>query len=133
MTEPASRRVAASMSGIVAPADRHFRRPDVLPGRRRRASQRLLAAGRVLAVALVISAAAIWAVRAVLASGLLDVDRIVVRGNARLSSAEIEGLLADLRGRHILDVDLEAARRRVLESPWVASATLALMVTVGRT
>ena len=123
MIDRTARRVLSSTSGVVAPADRHFRRPDVPPGRRRR-GQRLLLAGRLAAAALVVSAVAFWAGQAVLQSGLLDVNRIVVRGNARLSAADVEALVADLRGEHILDVDLEAYQRRVLESPWVASVTL---------
>jgi cell division protein FtsQ len=111
-------------SGVLAPADRHYRRPDVRPGRRRRLGQRLWQAGRVLGVVLVVSAAAFWAGQAVVHSRLLNVDRIVVRGNARLSSAEVETLLVDLRGQHILDVDFGQYQRRLLDSPWVASVTL---------
>ena len=54
----------------------------------------------------------------------LQVGRIVVTGNVRLSSAEVQALAHGLYGRSILTADLDACRRRLLESPWVADAAL---------
>jgi hypothetical protein len=54
----------------------------------------------------------------------LQVGRIVVTGNERLSSAEVQALTHGLYGRSILTADLTACRRRLLESPWVADAAL---------
>jgi cell division septal protein FtsQ len=113
-----------STSGVLAPADRNFRRPDVRPGRRRRLGQRMWQAARISGGALLVAAAAFWAGQVVLGSSLLEVDRIVVRGNNRLSAADVHALLGDLRGRHILEVDLAQYERRLLESPWIASVTL---------
>ena len=113
-----------STSGVLAPADRHFRRPDVRPGRRRRLGQRLWQAARLSGGALVAAAAVLWVGQAVLGSSLLDVDRVIVRGNHRLSAADVDALLVDLRGRHILEVNLTQYERRLLESPWIASVTL---------
>ncbi len=124
MSSRSARRGLPSTSGVLAPADRHYRRPDVRPGRRRRIGQRFLQVGRLLAVAIVVAAATFWGGQAVVRSELLSVDRIVVRGNARLSTAEVETRLADLKGQHILDVDFSLYQRRLLDSPWVASVTI---------
>ncbi len=58
------------------------------------------------------------------ASAHLQVQRIAVSGHDRLTLEEIEGRLEGLRGRHLLEVDLDTWRRRLLESPWVADARL---------
>jgi cell division septal protein FtsQ len=124
MSARAAHRGLRSTSGVLAPADRHFRRPDVRPGRRRRLGQRLWQAARLSGAALVAAAAVLWVGQAVLGSSLLDVDRVIVRGNQRLSAADVDALLVDLRGRHILEVNLAQYQRRLLESPWIASVTL---------
>lgn len=54
----------------------------------------------------------------------LQVQRIVVEGNTRLSSGEVQMLLGGLRGQSILTADLVRFRGRLLESPWVAEAAL---------
>ena len=41
-----------------------------------------------------------------------------------LSSGEVLSLVAGLQGRSILALDLEEWRRRLLDSPWVADASL---------
>jgi len=119
-----ARRGLPSTPGVQAPADRHYRRPDVRPGRRRRIGIRILRAARFAVVTLVVAGAAIWLGQTVVRSRLLDVDRVVLRGNERLSDADVHALLDGLRGEHILGVDLEAYRRKLLRSPWVESVTL---------
>ena len=52
------------------------------------------------------------------------VANIDVRGNQRLSTGEVRGLMDGLVGRSILAVDLEEWRRAILNSPWVADASL---------
>jgi cell division septal protein FtsQ len=111
-------------AGVGATADRRFRRPDVRPGRRRRVSQVVWRAGRVALLALAVVAAGGWTVRAVLGSRLFTVESVVVTGNSRLTGTEVDALLDGLRGRNILQVDLDAYRRSLMDSPWVAGATL---------
>jgi cell division septal protein FtsQ len=55
---------------------------------------------------------------------LLRVQTIAVRGNARLSSGQVQALVADLQGSSILRLDLDDFRRRLIESPWVADAAI---------
>lgn len=60
----------------------------------------------------------------VLKSPPLAVSQLVVRGNSRLSSGEVEALLDGVRGQSILLVNLDECRRRLMDSPWVADVTL---------
>ena len=55
---------------------------------------------------------------------MLQVDRIVVRGNERLSRGEILAVLNGLRGESLVWTDLDRWRRRLLASPWVRDAAL---------
>jgi cell division septal protein FtsQ len=74
--------------------------------------------------ALVALAIVAWVASVFLNAAVLQVDRLVVRGNARLSTAEVEARLEGIHGESILRVDLERYRLRLIESPWVASAEL---------
>lgn len=110
---------------VNAPADKRFRRAHVAPSRRRRLRDRVW---RRLARSAVILAGLGYA--GYVATGLifdatvLGIDRVVVRGNARLSTGAVLALVSDLRGENILAVDLDARRRRLVTSPWVAEASL---------
>jgi cell division protein FtsQ len=77
------------------------------------------------AVALVlVTYASYRAMEIVLSASTLQIARIVVRGNARISSGEVQALVDGLRGTNILTADLRAYRARLLQSPWVADAAL---------
>jgi cell division protein FtsQ len=110
---------------VSAPADKRFRRAHLKPARKRSG----WAAWHWRAVALVIVVgfalyAAHRAIGVVAGLPIFEVQRIVVRGNHRLSSGEVAAQLEGLRGQSILSVDLEEWRRGVLSSPWVADASL---------
>jgi cell division septal protein FtsQ len=60
----------------------------------------------------------------VLHASALQVRRISVHGNVRLSSGEVQAIVEGLRGSSILTVDLPAYRRRLMDSPWVADVAL---------
>jgi cell division septal protein FtsQ len=111
-------------SGIHAPTDRRFRRPDVRPERRRlmRATWRIARWGGPAVIAL---ALAFWLGRVLVASEWLRVQQVVVRGTVRLSTDDVEMLLAGLRTENILSVALDGYRQRLLDSPWIERATLA--------
>jgi cell division protein FtsQ len=55
----------------------------------------------------------------VLGAGVLEVSRISMRGNQRLSDGEVLALVEGLRGANIVTVNLDEWRERVLASPWV--------------
>ena len=113
------------MSAVAAPADRRFRRAHVKPARRKR-TWRALAwpAIRYGLVALVASLVVYRGVQVSANAHLLEVNRIVVHGNERLSKGEVLAVLSGLRGESLLWTDLDAWRRRLLSSPWVRDAAL---------
>ena len=113
------------MSAVAAPADRRFRRAHVKPARRKR-TWRALAwpAIRYGLGAAVASLAVYRGVQVSANAHLLEVNRIVVHGNERLSKGEVLAVLSGLRGESLLWTDLEAWRRRLLSSPWVRDAAL---------
>jgi cell division protein FtsQ len=129
----ARRGLPVMTAGVAAPADRRFKRPDVRPARRRRLGQLALRAAKVvLAGALVLGAGA-WVTHEILGSRLLAVSHLVVRGNTRLSTDDVQMLLDGMTGQNILRVDFADFRKRLMDSPWVADATLwrVLPSTVG--
>jgi cell division septal protein FtsQ len=104
---------------IPVPADRRFRRPDNRPVRatwRRFLTRRAAwwTGGFALAVA-----ATVWAGTELLSAAALNIDRVVVRGNSRVTAAEIEQRLEGIRGENILRADLEGYRARLLALPWI--------------
>jgi cell division protein FtsQ len=113
------------MSPVHAPADKRFRRAHVKPGRRR---PRWAVLARPIVTYGLLAAAAGYAIYrggAVLAHArVLQIDRIVVRGNSRLSSGEVLAVLTGLRGENIVWSDLDQWRDRLLASPWVEEAAL---------
>ena len=109
---------------VRAPADKRFRRAHVRPARKQRWRRMLLTGARALALVVALGYAGYRAADLILAAGVLKVDRIVVKGNQRISTGEIQALVSDLRGQNILAVDLTAWQSRLAASPWVGRATL---------
>ena len=110
---------------VKAPTERNFRRTKVKPARRKRLRPRIAWAivRRALSVLLLLFGI-YQSVSFAFTTPLLRVDHIAVRGNARLSSGEVQALVEDLRGTSILRADLDAFRRRLIESPWIANVAL---------
>jgi cell division protein FtsQ len=111
---------------VKAANEKNFRRAKtVRPSRKRgskpRVSWRMIGLGVVTVVGLV---TLYRAFDLVVHASSLQVQRIVVEGNTRLSSGEVQTLLAELRGQSILTADLVRFRGRLMESPWVAEAAL---------
>lgn len=110
--------------GVPAQADRRFRRPDVRPtggGTLRRMPRRVVA---IVAVVLVAIAILAYGAYDVLTSRWFTVRQIVVHGTSRLAPGDVEALVGDLRHDNILLANLDRYRQQVLDSPWIASATL---------
>lgn len=105
--------------------EKNFRRAKVKPGRRK--SGRRWISWRVARVALALAVVLYGAWRGfalVLDATALQVSRLAVRGNVRLSKGEVQQLVHGLYGAHILTVDLAKHRQALLDSPWVADAAL---------
>lgn len=118
---PGRRGAVGSTAGISAPADKRFKRPDTRPARRRTNTAKIV---RLSVIGVVTLVAVFWIGGALLGSRALTVSQIAVRGNSRLSAADVERLIGSLRGANILQVDLDAYHTKLLDSPWIASATL---------
>src|SRR5437667_11177455 len=113
------------MSPVAAPADRRFRRAHVKPARKRSAVRAFLRPlVRYGVVALVLVYGAYRASAVVAHARMLQVDRIVVRGNERLSRGDVLAVLNGLRGESLVSTDLDRWRMRLLASPWVRDAAL---------
>jgi cell division septal protein FtsQ len=111
---------------VKAPTEKNFRRPKVKPGKRKgpaRAPIPWRAARWTAAVVLVIYSG-YRAFDLVVSASTLQVRRINVHGNVRVSAGEVRVLVDGLRGSSILTADLAAYRARLLESPWVADVAL---------
>jgi cell division septal protein FtsQ len=112
------------MAGVAAPADKRFRRPDARPGRRRWTHILTWRMGAIALAVVVTLGAVVGLAGMVLGSSLFAVDRVVVRGNVRLSAGEVEALADGLRGENILRLDFDRYRRQLMDSPWVSGVTL---------
>lgn len=113
------------MSLIAAPADKRFRRVHVKPARRRGWWRGLLEpVGLYGGVGLLVALVTYEAGALVYRAGVLQIDRVVVTGNERLSSGDVLALLTGMRGEHILRTDLPGWRQRLMASPWVRDAAL---------
>ena len=113
------------MSAVAVPADRRFRRVHVKPARKHRFWRGLVRplVGCGLA-ALVLVYGIYRGTNVVAHARALQIDRIIVDGNARLSKGEVLAVLSGLRGESLVWIDLDAWRRRLMSSPWVRDAAL---------
>lgn len=110
---------------VTAPADKRFRRAHLKPSRRRPSfASRRWRAGIAVAVVGLALYASHRAVAVVAGLEIFHVDQINVRGNHRLSNGEVLAILESLRGRSVLSADLAEWRRALMNSPWVADASL---------
>jgi cell division protein FtsQ len=110
---------------VAAPADRRFRRAHVKPGRRRARWRAIAWPALQFGVLVPLAGYAAYQGGAVMREArVLRIDRVAVRGNQWLSQGEALAVLDGLRGENILWADLDAARERLLASPWVREAAL---------
>ena len=113
------------MSRVAAPADKHFRRAHVKPARKRRKWRSLVQPAMRYALApLALLFGAYYGTSVVAHAHMLQVDRIVVHGNERLSKGEVLAVLNGLRGESLIWTDLNRWRHRLMSSPWVRDAAL---------
>jgi cell division septal protein FtsQ len=110
---------------VKARPEKNFRRSTAKATRRKSKKRRISWRAIRIVVSIVLVVYAMYrAFDLVVSASSLQVRHIVVHGNNRMSSKEIEALAAGLRGTSILTADLEAFRRRLLKSPWVAEVAL---------
>jgi cell division septal protein FtsQ len=110
---------------VKAPSEKNFRRARVKPAKRK-SRRAWISWRRVRAVVCggLVVYASYRAIDLVASASTLQVRRIAVHGNVRLSAGEVQTLVDGLRGTNILTANLAAYRRRLLDSPWVADVAL---------
>jgi cell division protein FtsQ len=113
---------------VKAPAEKNYRRSKVRPGSRkggigvlRFLSWRL---ARYAVAIVVVGYAGYTVTTLVLHASALQVRRIAVHGNVRISSGEVQAIVDGLRGSSILTADLGGYRQRLMKSPWIADVAL---------
>jgi cell division protein FtsQ len=110
---------------VNARVEKNFRRARVKPTKRKSSRPRLSWRRlRGAACAVLVAYAGYRAFDLVVSASTLQVRRINVHGNVRLSAGEVQTLMGGLRGTSILTADLHAYRQRLLDSPWVADVAL---------
>jgi cell division septal protein FtsQ len=113
---------------VKAPAEKNYRRSKVRPGSRKRGAGVLRFASwrlaRYAAAIGVVAYAGYTATTLVLHASALQVRRIAVHGNVRISSGEVQAIVDGLRGSSIITADLDGYRRRLMRSPWIADVAL---------
>src|SRR5207249_2854086 len=96
-------------------ADKRFRRAQVKPSRKRRAWRAVVRPILVYAGATCALAYALFRTTVIVAHAhVLQVDRIVVHGNERLSKGDVLAVMSGLRGESLLWTDLDRWRKRLL-------------------
>jgi cell division septal protein FtsQ len=107
------------------PADKRFRRSHLRPTSRRDSwrgrSLRLVAIGGGALLLLVLASGVVGYV---LGSSTFTVRRITVSGNQRLSTGEVQALLGHLVGSSMIAADIDAARDKLHDYPWVDHARI---------
>jgi len=113
---------------VKAPSEKGFRRANVRPGGKKNGGgvMRWLSwrSARWALAVLVVFYSGYRATSLVLHASGLQVSRISVHGNVRLSIGEVQAIVDGLRGSSILTADLPGYRRRLMESPWVADVAM---------
>ena len=109
---------------VAVQADKRFHRARTRPIRRRAWHRPWVRVLRDVVLGIAVLYLGYRGVTAATHTPLLSISRIVVRGNDRLSTGEVDAILGGLRGRNLLDADLGAWRQRLLDSAWVRDATL---------
>lgn len=111
--------------GVKAQTEKNFRRARVKPGRRKtKRSWFSWRIARAFVVTLVVVYGLYTAFALVLNASALQVSKVTVRGTVRLSAGEVQQLVHGLYGTNIITADLGKYRQRILDSPWVAGASL---------
>lgn len=111
---------------VKVPTEKNFRRARaVKPVRKKSGGRSMPWRAATIAAAGVLGVYSTYrAFDLVLHASTLQVRRISVHGNVRLSSGEVRALIDGLRGTSIITADLPHYRARLMESPWVADVAL---------
>ena len=113
------------MSHVAVAADKRFRRAHVKPGRRRRSWRRLAAPAARYAVIGAAIALGMYEASGIAAQAhALRIEKIAVKGNERVSKAEVARVLDGLVGQSLVWTDLNRWRGRLMQSPWIRDVAM---------
>ena len=113
------------MSAVAAQTDRRFRRAHVKPARRKRRWRALAGPPLIWSAFAAALTYGVYRTSALAAHAhVLQVEKIIVRGNERLSKGDVLAVLNGLRGENLVWTDLDRWRTRLIASPWVRDAAL---------
>jgi len=107
------------------PPDKRFRRAHLRPSKRRDSWRGRLLRGLAAVGLCVLFASLVYGVVGyAVTSSSLSIQRITVSGNQRLSSGQVRALLNHLVGSSTVAADIERARQKLLDAPWVEHVEL---------
>lgn len=111
---------------VKVPTEKNFRRAKAVKPVKKKGSRRSLPwrAVTLVGVGVLGIYSTYRALDLVVHASTLQVRKISVLGNVRLSSAEVQALVDGLRGTSILTADLPHYRERLMESPWIADVAM---------
>jgi cell division septal protein FtsQ len=111
---------------VKVPTEKNFRRTKtVKPGRKKGGTRpRSWRAATIVGAGVLGLYSTYRAFDLVLNASTLQVQRVAVHGNVRLSTGEVRTLIDGLRGTSIITADLDTYRARLMQSPWVADVKM---------
>jgi cell division protein FtsQ len=113
------------MSHVAVAADKRFRRAHVKPGRRRRSWRRLAAPIARYAVIGATIALGLYEASGLAAQAhALRIEKIAIKGNERISKAEVARALDGLVGQSLVWTDLNRWRGRLMQSAWIRDVAM---------
>ncbi|HEX7138487.1 MAG TPA: FtsQ-type POTRA domain-containing protein [Vicinamibacterales bacterium] len=113
------------MSAVAIPADKRFRRAHVKPGRRRRHWRAVVVPVARYAFIGAVIAFSMYEVSGIAAQAhALRIEKISIRGNERLSKAEVARALDGMVGQSLVWTNLDHWRDQLLKSPWIHDAAM---------
>lgn len=113
------------MSPVAVPADKRFRRAHVKPGRRRNYWRAVAIPAAHYALIGAVIACGMYEVSGIAAQAhALRIEKISIRGNERMSKAEVARALDGMIGQSLVWTNLDHWRDELLKSPWIHDAAM---------
>jgi cell division protein FtsQ len=113
------------VSPVAVPADKRFRRAHVKPGRRRNYWRAVAIPAARYALIGVVVAYGMYHVSGIAAQAhALRIEKISIRGNERISKAEVAQALDGMIGQSLVWTNLDHWREQLLKSPWIHDAAM---------
>jgi cell division protein FtsQ len=113
------------VSRVAVPADKRFRRAHVKPGRRRSYLRAVAVPVARYALIGAVIAYGMYQVSGIAAQAhALRIERISIRGNERISKAEVAHALDGMIGQSLVWTNLDHWREQLLKSPWIRDAAM---------